>query len=335
MHFMKNLWIVITTINKPTQAIVDYAKIVKRMGWKLLIVGDAKTPKDYELFDCEFLSHDAQQKNWGEFSRLVPLNHYCRKNIGYLHAFLKGAEWVFDTDDDNIPLDGFAESLIEKRVAQIVVREGFVNVYKHFSDQRLWPRGIPLQDIHQTGTVIGQTKERSFGLTQFLADRDPDVDAIYRLTNNEPVIFNSSAAPVYLPPGTWSPFNSQATLVHRNYFHSLYLPCHVPFRMTDIWRSFVAQKMLWAEGEGVAFVRPNVVQQRNPHDFFKDFKDEVLGYLHNHEIRVRLDAISLKGVSPGNQLLACYSEMKTVGVVEDREFALIEKWNALAGRLLA
>lgn len=332
---MKNLWIVITTINKPTKAIIEYSKIVKRMGWKLLIVGDAKTPNDYQQFDCEFLSLETQHKNWGEFSRLVPLNHYCRKNIGYLHAFLNGAEWVFDTDDDNIPLEGFAESLIAKRAAQVVVRDGFVNVYKYFSDQPLWPRGIPLQDIQQTGTVTGQTEERSFALTQFLADQDPDVDAIYRLTNNTLVSFNTSAAPVYLPPGTWSPFNSQATLLHRDYFHTLYLPCHVPFRMTDIWRSFVAQKVLWADGEGVAFVRPNVVQERNPHDFFKDFKDEVLGYLHNHEIRARLDVVSLKGVSPGDQLFACYSEMKAVGVVQDREFALIEQWNVLADRLRA
>lgn len=332
---MKNLWIVITTVNKPTKAIIEYSKIVKRMGWKLLIVGDAKTPNDYEQFECEFLSLDTQHKNWGEFSRLVPLNHYCRKNIGYLYAFLNGADWVFDTDDDNIPLDGFAESVIKKRSAQIVVRDGFVNVYKYFTDQPLWPRGIPLQDIQQTGAVTGHTLERSFALTQFLADQDPDVDAIYRLTNNTLVTFNTSAKPVYLPPGTWSPFNSQATLLHRNYFHTLYLPCHVPFRMTDIWRSFVAQKVLWTDGEGVAFVRPNVVQERNPHDFFKDFKDEVLGYLHNHEIRARLDAVSLKGMSPGDQLLVCYAEMKTVGVVQDREFALIEQWNTLADRLRA
>jgi hypothetical protein len=330
---MKNLWIVITTINKPTKAIVEYSKTAKRMGWKLLIVGDAKTPADYANFDCEFLPLDAQHKNWGEFSRLVPLNHYCRKNIGYLHAFQNGADWVFDTDDDNIPLEGFAESLIAKRSAQVVAREGFVNVYKYFTDAPLWPRGLPLQDIGQAGTVTGQIEERSFVLTQFLADQDPDVDAIYRLTNNRSISFDRSAPAVYLPPGTWSPFNSQATLLNRVCFRTLYLPCHVPFRMTDIWRSFVAQKMLWADGEGIAFVRPNVVQERNPHDFFKDFKDEILGYLHNHEICARLNAVSVSDVAPAERLRICYAQMKEVGVVEEREFVLIHQWNALFDRL--
>jgi len=330
---MKNVWIIITTINKPTKAIIDYSNIVKRMGWKLLIVGDEKTPDEYEQFDCEFLSLKKQHQNWGEFSRLIPVNHYCRKNIGYLYAFLHGAEWVFDTDDDNIPLQNFAESLIAKRTAQIVEYDGFINVYKYFSEQSVWPRGIPLENIKQCGNLTGLTSERTFALTQFLADQDPDVDAIYRLTNNTLVNFDASAPSIYLTPGTWSPCNSQATLLHRDYFHTLYLPCFVPFRMTDIWRSFVAQKVLWANGEGVVFVAPNVVQERNPHDFFKDFKDEVLGYLYNQEIRIHLDSLSLKKKTYSEQLLACYLEMKAVGVIQDSEFPLIVEWNALADRL--
>jgi hypothetical protein len=105
--------------------------------------------------------------------------------------------------------------------------------------------------------------------------------------------------------------------------------------MTDIWRSFVAQKVLWTSGEGVVFVAPNVVQERNPHDFFKDFKDEVLGYLHNQEIRIYLDTLSLEGKTHGEQLLACYLEMKEVGVIQAPEFALIEEWNSLIDRLYA
>ena len=331
---INNLWIVITTINKPTQAIVDYAKIARRMGWKLLIVGDAKTPSNaYDGFDCTYLSLDAQKKHWEKFSQLVPLNHYCRKNIGYLYAFLNGAEWVFDTDDDNIPIEGFADTLTSTRVANVVTRDGFVNVYKYFSEEPVWPRGIPLADIQQRGELVGTTDPRSFFITQFLADEDPDVDAIYRLTNNHRIAFDRTAPPLLLKPGTWSPFNSQATLIHRKYFRTLYLPCHVPFRMTDIWRSFVAQKVLWQDNEGVAFIGPNVVQERNPHDFFKDFKDEILGYLHNHEIRANLDSLSLDGMSPGAQLVACYQAMQSIGVVESREFDVIGEWNLLFDRL--
>lgn len=330
---MNNLWIVITTINKPTEAINEYSKIARRMSWKLLIVGDAKTPNEYEQFDCEFLSLEKQHRYWGEFSRLVPLNHYCRKNIGYLYAFANGAEWVFDTDDDNIPLDHFAETLSTKYSARMVKRDGFVNVYKYFSDQQVWPRGIPLQDIQQSGNCVGWTDERHFPLIQFLADQDPDVDAIYRLTNNKPISFDTSSKPLYLVPGTWSPLNSQATLLHHDYFYSLYLPCYVSFRMTDIWRSFTTQKILWENGDGAIFVRPNVVQKRNAHDFFKDFQDELDGYLNNHEISLRLNAISLKGLSRGEQLISCYLEMNSLNLIKEREFILIEQWNSLTEKL--
>ncbi len=331
---MNNLWIIITTINKPTKAIFDYSNIAKRFGWKLLIVADAKTPSDaYYGLNCVYLSLDAQKTHWEKFSQLVPLNHYCRKNIGYLYAFLNGAEWVFDTDDDNIPLEGFAENLISNRAANIVSLNGFVNVYKHFSKEHVWPRGIPLADIQHRGDVVGTTSVRPFYITQFLADEDPDVDAIYRLTNNHRILFDRSATPILLRPGTWSPFNSQATLIHRKYFRTLYLPCHVPFRMTDIWRSFVAQKILWEDKEGVAFVGPIVVQERNPHDFFHDFKDEILGYLHNHEISANLDLLSLAGKSPNEQMLACYKVIHSIGLVEDREFDVMGEWNQLFDRL--
>ena len=331
---MNNLWIVITTINSPTKSIEAYADIAKKMDWKLLIVGDAKTPNDYEQFDCEFLSLERQQKEYGKFSGMVPQNHYCRKNVGYLHALTNGAEWVFDTDDDNIPMEGFAESLVQKRIARIVQHKGFINAYKYFTKEPVWPRGLPLTDINQTGALDGQTQERLFSLTQFLADQEPDVDAIYRLTNDRRITFNSEETPIYLTPGAWSPTNSQATLLNSKYFHTLYLPCHVPFRMTDIWRSFVAQKMLWQDQEGIAFVAPNVVQERNPHDYFSDFKDEILGYIHNEEIRRHLEGISLGDKPHAEQLVECYSQFKTVGVVEDREFEIIREWNSMIERII-
>ncbi|ETN70754.1 hypothetical protein NECAME_14556 [Necator americanus] len=33
----------------------------------------------------------------------LPYNSYARKNIGYLYAISNGAEWIYDTDDDNKP----------------------------------------------------------------------------------------------------------------------------------------------------------------------------------------------------------------------------------------
>lgn len=325
----ESIWIVITTVNKPTRAVLEYSEIASRMGWRLLIVGDAKTPDEFQNTDCIFLSVETQKKFCATLANLIPLNHYCRKNIGYLYAIENGAEWIFDTDDDNIPLENFAESLIAKRRAKCVSHDGFVNVYKYFSDESIWPRGLPLTSIAQCGEVIGETAERHFPVQQFLADKDPDVDAIYRLVINREVQFQKTAQAVYLTPGTWSPFNSQATLIHRQYFRALYLPCFVPFRMTDIWRSLVAQKILWASGDGVVFLAPNVVQERNPHDYFKDFQDEILGYLHNQMISGILAREVDTSKSSAELLLSCHSAIQqVVGVVEPKELSVVKQWNS-------
>ena len=39
-------WIVLTTINKPTG---DVKKLAEIKGWKVVVVGDTKTPKDWRL----------------------------------------------------------------------------------------------------------------------------------------------------------------------------------------------------------------------------------------------------------------------------------------------
>ena len=121
-------------------------------------------------------------------------------------------------------------------------------------------------------------------IQQFLADREPDVDAIYRLVDNKPVFFDRTEKGVVLPAGVWCPFNSQATLFSKSAFLNLYLPCYVPFRMTDIWRSFVAQIVLWSNEEMISFHQPIVEQFRNEHDFMLDFLDEVQGYEFNKRI---------------------------------------------------
>ncbi|ETN82160.1 hypothetical protein NECAME_17778, partial [Necator americanus] len=46
------------------------------------------------------------------------------------------------------------------------------------------------------------------------------------------------------------------------------------FSVTDIWRSYFAQKLLHIIGENIAFYPANAIQVRNSHDFLKDFRSE-------------------------------------------------------------
>src|SRR5262249_33734810 len=48
---------------------------------------------------------------------------------------------------------------------------------------------------------------------------------------------------------------------------------------TDILRSLVAQPIMWVLGYYLGFTAPIVSQERNPHDFLRDFELEIECYL--------------------------------------------------------
>ena len=47
---------------------------------------------------------------------------------------------------------------------------------------------------------------------QYLAQHDPDVDAIYRLTRELPLNFDTDGGGASLEEGTFVPYNAQATI---------------------------------------------------------------------------------------------------------------------------
>ncbi|RCN47518.1 hypothetical protein ANCCAN_06415 [Ancylostoma caninum] len=93
-------WIVVTSINYPSE---DVKRLASLKGWNLVVVADRKTPADWHYDNVHFLSMDYQQKLHFRLSVVSPENSYTRKNIGYLYAIKNGANWIYDTDDDNKP----------------------------------------------------------------------------------------------------------------------------------------------------------------------------------------------------------------------------------------
>ncbi len=59
-----------------------------------------------------------------------------------------------------------------------------------------WPRGFPLGDIlnkawNATNLIqLGHVPLKSFGVLQSLADIQPDVDAVFRMTKTTPLMFD-------------------------------------------------------------------------------------------------------------------------------------------------
>ncbi|CAC9605891.1 hypothetical protein [uncultured Gammaproteobacteria bacterium] len=323
-----NKWIVITTINKPTEAIIKIASMSKVYDWSIVVVGDLKTPRNWNHPGVHYLSIDRQNELFPKISKKIPNNHYCRKNIGYLYAINNGADCILETDDDNIPYDIFGQNIEKAVTGKIIKNSKWVNVYKYFTDSFIWPRGIPLDSIHGMGN-IGESVEIDAPIQQYLADGDPDVDAIYRLLFENEVYFDQKSDPVVLDRGVWCPFNSQNTIFFSEVFPLLYLPCFVSFRMTDIWRSFVAQIGLWHIGKKLTFSTSTVKQVRNEHNLMIDFEDEVPGYLQNENISDILEAVlesSDVNLNLSEVTKLCWEQLIEEGIVPKEELEPIEAW---------
>jgi hypothetical protein len=164
-------------------------------------------------------------------------------------------------------------------------------------------------------------------IQQAMVDRHPDVDAIWRLVIGEDLYFRKADS-VALMPGVWCPFNSQTTWWFPAAYPLLYLPSFCTFRMTDIWRSFVAQRCLWAMDSVVTFHQAEVIQQRNVHNLLKDFHDEVPGYLSNEAICQTLEGVKLKKgpKAVGENLLRCYEALVVQDIFPKKELRLVRAW---------
>ena len=196
---------------------------------------------------------------------------------------------------------------------------------------KVWPRGLPLDEIAASDSISGApTSEPALvwaPIQQGLADNAPDVDAVWRLTMDRIFHFDDRDS-VYLKPGTWSPFNSQSTWWWPDAFPLLYLPSCCSFRMTDIWRSFIAQRCLWEIGAGLVFHGPEVFQDRNAHDLMRDFRDEIPGYTRNKDFIEVLERLTLDNdtTAVGDNLLHCYQSLIDAGFFADRERLLVDTW---------
>ncbi|MET0393553.1 MAG: STELLO glycosyltransferase family protein [Chitinophagaceae bacterium] len=317
-------FIVITSIFPPTVAVEAFAGLEE---YQLIVVGDKKTPAGWQAANCTYLDVEAQLQLSSSLARAIPFNHYGRKMMGYVYALQQGADVIIDTDDDNIPYDGWQFPSFDGRFRSTLPGLGWVNVYHHYSEQPIWPRGLPLRHINDSRDKLQWQEtetDQSIGIWQGLADEDPDVDAIYRLTSNTPCIFRKKE-PIVLEKGTVCPFNSQNTAIRRELFPLLFLPSFVTFRFTDILRGIIAQPVLWQQGYKLGFTEATVVQKRNEHDYFKDFESEVPMYLHTEKA---LEAV-IAATGPGSvkdNLYNAYEALLAINVVEPREMTVLNEW---------
>lgn len=327
-------WIVMTTIHLPTLTVSALSQLV---GWQVLVVGDRKTPKSWRTTNVIFLDVNHQKSLGYRVLQYLPYDSYTRKTIGYLYAIKHGAKYIYDVDDDNFPengLGGFQMSASTISHLVLLTNNLTSNPYVHFGQSSLWPRGYPLERI---GLAPDRTYDlcetRTPAIQQGVVNGDPDLDAIGRLTRKHPssklvLKFDQAAPPYLLPSGTFAPFNSQNTFFRQSAFWAMFLPTMVPDRVSDIFRSYWAQRLMWLIGENLAFAPPNAFQERNGHSDLEDAKDEAGLY---HGVGNYIKELTRWKCSK-QTFFDCVSELShdlvVAGLWKSRDAEIVDAWIA-------
>lgn len=325
----ESLAVVVTSIAAPNAVLRALAEGCRERGHRFFVIGDEASPADFRLEGCSFYGLAEQRATGFRTASLCPTRHYARKNLGYLLAMREGAAVIVETDDDNIPRADFWGARRRRQSVPTAGAAGWVNVYRYFTAEHIWPRGFPLEHVREAPPDFDSlaVRDADCPVQQGLADVNPDVDAVYRLVARLPQSFRRDRR-LALGRDSWCPFNSQNTTWWAAAFPLLYLPAYCSFRMTDIWRSFVAQRIAWENDWAVLFHEPTVWQERNEHSLLRDFRDEVPGYLNNAAIAEALGGLSLRAGAAhlGENLLACYERLVSLGLVGAEELGLLAAW---------
>jgi hypothetical protein len=331
-------WAVVTTIFQPTKTVKTLSQM---KGWCTVIVADAKS-LDSERYMAEldaeqdsclvYLSLKAQATLGYSILDHIPTNSFGRKNVGFIFAIQHGAQVIYDTDDDNEISDQMLMELWSMRDwssghnALFEWMKGGSNPYPAFGADHVWPRGLPLDQVKDQASykwtlatsVINKT---DICVVQSLANEEPDVDAIYRLTNpNYPLLFGSKQTACQIDAGWMAPFNAQATLFFKEAFPFLLLPVTVHGRVSDIWRSYMAQALMKCS---LVFSTPWVTQIRNSHNYLADFQAELPLYIQSTALVAHLMNQS-KYLSLSGAMVDAYE----YGVVENLDLALAFAWES-------
>lgn len=319
--------VIITSINPPREEIRKFSKIKR---WQLLVVGDLKTPKNWHSKNTIYMSPKDQEQMFPDYSKVHPWNRFTRKNLGYLYAIKNGAQLICDTDDDVFPYKNFPQKLQPKRKVVKLSGKKFINIYNFFksskkSELNSWPRGLPLNYINDQKN-IKQSKEKVYSPMQTsVIDQDSDFDAIYRLVSDKKMRFKKSGI-FGLAKGCYCPVNTQNTFTFPKAFPLLYLPAYANFHVDDIWRGYVAQRILWEINATQIFFYPTAyTSNRNAHNYLKDFEVELPLFLQSNKLVEILDSLSLsKDIS--KSLLKAYQAIVKHGILPKEELITVAAW---------
>jgi len=305
--------IVFTTIFDPTAIVValyENLKIYQQLErTKLWIVGDIKTPpivkdicENYYGMGFEIVYLDIKvQNNWGlkfpEFYKRIPYNNETRRNIGYLMAYEDNCNVLISIDDDNFPIGeddfiGLHSLTGSKYIGDFVGEKNkFHNIceYLEMEPKRVvFPRGFPFKyrGAKNESLIVRNITNNRIGLTAGLWLAEPDIDATTWLNGKVTAHNYNGKNTQVLDQKTWTPINTQNTSVTSELIPAYFcipmgwdVPGGKIQRYGDIWGGYFFQALIQGLNFNIAFGRPLVSHNRNPHDYIDDLRFEFWGMI--------------------------------------------------------
>jgi hypothetical protein len=298
--------LITTTVNVPHN-LSDWADHLDEDD-HIIVAGDMKTPQtDVD----DLLNHISmntgvvttyltprEQEKW-KSSDVIGWNSIQRRNIALLEAIALKPDWIITVNDDGFPT-------MDRQLSAIIDR--CERLHKTFSSNTEWwnpgsqnypptvHRGMPMSQRH-VQHLPTPNEEYAVGVAEMLIVGDPDVDAVERICHNPQVEFISTD--IRLAPGTWAPFNSEATLI-RGELAPLLFQWPGVGRYDDIWCSYLARCVMDHFGWAVYYGDPPIRQERNAHNLLADLDAELFGMQHTEElVQVLRDVRLHKAVTVG------------------------------------
>ncbi|VDM75957.1 unnamed protein product [Strongylus vulgaris] len=98
------------------------------------------------------------------------------------------------------------------------------------------------------------------------------------------------------------------------------------YTVTDIWRSYFAQKLLHLVGERVAFYPVNAIQFRNAHDYLADFEQELDVYMKSGEFVELLESWHCESSDISTCAVELAEELGRLGFWQKKDAHLVKLW---------
>jgi hypothetical protein len=298
--------VVLTTVYA-SDILTEYLENFRRSGHlddvEAIVIGDQKTPatvpdscretsaQGLRATYLSIVDQETYLAKFGRFSKLIPYNSDNRRNVGYLLALDRGADFIISIDDDNFcckDSDVYAE---HARVCAPagpldVVRTGtgWFNVCDLLQldpAHRVYARGFPYRWRHRQEIPREEAAFGRIAINAGLWLGDPDLDGLTWLV--APVRATGSVAKAaVLAHDTWSPINSQNTALRRDAAGAYYF-AKMGYRLEgttidrygDIFSGYFALACTRHMGEFVRFGSPLAHHRRNSHNYLRDATAEL------------------------------------------------------------